>query len=103
MFQTELLDKFTTEEKYAVDMLSQTQNQPEDSRIGFRHATFTWSNDVDGSLTPSRRSFTLRIEEELSFTRDQISLIVGPTGSGKTSLLMALLGVLIALLPLPPL
>ena len=34
----------------------------------------------------------LRVNEEVLFKRGCINLIVGPTGSGKTSLLMALLG-----------
>ena len=62
--------------------------------IGFQNASFTWSNeDVnDGALTPSRRKFTLRVDDELLFKRGSFNLIIGPTGSGKTSLLMALLG-----------
>ncbi|KAJ7283175.1 P-loop containing nucleoside triphosphate hydrolase protein [Mycena rebaudengoi] len=63
-----------------------------DERIGFRNATFSWSKDTDGALTPSRRNFLLKIEEELIFERGRINLVVGPTGSGKTSLLHALLG-----------
>ena len=62
--------------------------------IGFQNASFTWSNDDvnDGVLTPARRRFTLRVDGELLFKRGCFNLIVGPTGSGKTSLLMALLG-----------
>ena len=62
--------------------------------IGIRAASFTWSNENDGSLTPgpNRRNFTLRIEDEVVLRRGRFNLIVGPTGSGKTSLLMALLG-----------
>jgi ABC-type uncharacterized transport system fused permease/ATPase subunit len=62
------------------------------NEIGFRNAVFSWSNTSNGSLTPSRRQFFLRIEEELFFKCGCINLVVGPTGSGKTSLLMALLG-----------
>jgi ABC-type siderophore export system fused ATPase/permease subunit len=71
-----------------------SQEETASSEIGFRAATFTWSNaDVeDGTLTPSRRRFRLRIEDELLFKRGQINLIIGSTGCGKTSLLMALLG-----------
>ncbi|KAF9469452.1 P-loop containing nucleoside triphosphate hydrolase protein [Collybia nuda] len=43
-------------------------------------------------VTPSKRRFRLHIDEELIFRKGSINLIVGPTGSGKTSLLMALLG-----------
>ena len=34
----------------------------------------------------------LRTDEEPPFKRGKVNLVVGPTGSGKTSLLMALLG-----------
>lgn len=43
-------------------------------------------------MTPGRASFRLRVEDSLVFARGKVNLIVGPTGSGKTSLLMALLG-----------
>ncbi|KAG5728585.1 ATP-binding cassette transporter abc4 [Termitomyces sp. T112] len=85
---TELLDAFS--EKDTVDLFPQ-EDRPSDD-IGFHDATFVWSNDPVGSLTPSKRKFVLRIEDELIFQRGQINLIIGPTGSGKTSLLMALLG-----------
>lgn len=75
------------------DVLAHTS--PDDSdAIGIKDARFTWSKDAaaEGSRTPSSRHFTLRIEGELMFKRGTINLIVGPTGCGKTSLLMALLG-----------
>ncbi|KAF9469432.1 hypothetical protein BDZ94DRAFT_1303901 [Collybia nuda] len=61
--------------------------------IGFRAATFSWSNDgtTDGAV-PSKYRFRLQIDDELIFERGRVNLILGPTGSGKTSLLMALLG-----------
>lgn len=59
--------------------------------IGFRRATFSWSVNSN-TLDNSTRQFSLRIVDELFFERGGINLIVGPTGSGKTSLLMALLG-----------
>ena len=61
--------------------------------IGMGRANFTWSNEpTDGTATPSRQTFRLRVEDELKFKEGQFNLIVGPTGSGKTSMLMALLG-----------
>jgi ABC-type uncharacterized transport system fused permease/ATPase subunit len=61
--------------------------------IGFQNASFTWSNeDASAMLAPSQRRFTLRVHGELLFKRGHFNLIIGPTGSGKTSLLMALLG-----------
>lgn len=43
-------------------------------------------------VTPLRRQFSLHIDGELIFHRGRLNIIVGPTGSGKTSLLMAMLG-----------
>ena len=64
--------------------------------IGIRHASFTWANDFAKlAVTPGgtrRRMFMLHVGEDLFFKRGKLNLIVGPTGSGKTSLLMALLG-----------
>jgi ABC-type multidrug transport system fused ATPase/permease subunit len=54
--------------------------------IGFRRATSQWT-DPSRSARPSFRLTDL----EISF-QTGITLIVGPTGSGKTSMLMALLG-----------
>lgn len=63
------------------------------SDIGFGQADFSWSNErSDGTLTPSRRAFHLRIDDEVMFKEGAFNLIIGPTGSGKTSVLMALLG-----------
>ncbi|KAJ7745476.1 P-loop containing nucleoside triphosphate hydrolase protein [Mycena maculata] len=86
---TELLDSFTS--KDTPDIVA--ADEPVSDLIGFRDATFAWSNDeVDGTLTPSGRKFLLKVEGELFFEPGCINLVVGPTGSGKTSLLMALLG-----------
>jgi hypothetical protein len=61
--------------------------------IGFGKSLYTWSNEIsDGAATPSRQAFRLHIENELIFKKDAFNLIIGPTGSGKTSMLMALLG-----------
>ncbi|KAI0640447.1 P-loop containing nucleoside triphosphate hydrolase protein [Trametes meyenii] len=62
--------------------------------VGIRNATFTWSKEATASQTPGstrKRTFALRVDEELNFQRGKVNLIVGPTGAGKTSLLMALL------------
>jgi ABC-type uncharacterized transport system fused permease/ATPase subunit len=64
--------------------------------IGLRNATFTWSNEVQNHSTPGslKRRFRLRVDDELIFKKGKINLIIGPTGSGKTSLVMALLGMI---------
>ncbi|THH21507.1 hypothetical protein EUX98_g8371, partial [Antrodiella citrinella] len=90
LYETELLDEYSP-------TFSSSYNNPdvEPRTIGFKDAEFTWDSSEDsGAVTPgsSRRSFTLHIDDELFFKRGHINLIVGPTGSGKTSMLMALLG-----------
>jgi ABC-type uncharacterized transport system fused permease/ATPase subunit len=60
-----------------------------------RDSQFTWSSegsDTPSRDAPSRRAFRLQIEEEVKFHSGCLNLITGPTGSGKTSLLMSLLG-----------
>ena len=91
--QTELLDSFNEKTDDQWDM---TAAVPDPNVIGFRDAAFTWTSENNGTWTPgsTRRSFTLRIDDELTFKRGHINLIVGATGTGKTSLLMALLGTL---------
>lgn len=91
--QAELLDSFTSKtNEDRVEVFAEGDSRVGEDVVGLRDATFSWSNETDGSLTPSRRSFTLKIEDELTFKQGSINLIIGPTGSGKTSLLMALLG-----------
>ncbi|KAK1232410.1 hypothetical protein PQX77_004440 [Marasmius sp. AFHP31] len=58
--------------------------------IGFQNAVFTWSREA-GYAPHSGRQFVLRIDDELLFKKGCINVILGETGSGKTSLLMALL------------
>ncbi|KAJ7680686.1 hypothetical protein DFH06DRAFT_1163946 [Mycena polygramma] len=89
LHNTELLDSFSSKDTPEIV----ASNEPESNAIGFRDATFAWSNDkIDGTLTPSSRNFLLKIEGELLFKPGCVNLVLGPTGSGKTSLLMALLG-----------
>jgi ABC-type lipoprotein export system ATPase subunit len=62
-----------------------------------RNVTFAWNKPgtVSGSTTPGSgrmRDFRLTIEGEIAFKEGALNLICGPTGCGKTSLLMALLG-----------
>ncbi|KAJ7667031.1 hypothetical protein B0H17DRAFT_1210523 [Mycena rosella] len=53
-------------------------------QIGFRNATFSWSQKTNGSDTRSQKEFKLKIDGEVMFQRGRINL--------ETSLLMALLG-----------
>ena len=88
--QTELLDAFDPTQGEGI-VASNVSNDP---LIGIRNAFFTWSSESTGTATPgsSRRNFSLQIKDEVIFKQGKINLIVGPTGCGKTSLLMALLG-----------
>ncbi|KAF5317511.1 hypothetical protein D9619_013131 [Psilocybe cf. subviscida] len=87
---SELLDAF--------DTVTQAQNTAgtldsplRDDVIGFRNASFSWSLASASNNRP-RRKFRLKVEGVLTFKPGCINLIVGPTGCGKTSMLMALLG-----------
>lgn len=58
-------------------------------RIGIEKATFSWeSSDVN---TTSKTDFKLR-DINVDFKIGELNVVIGPTGSGKTSLLLALLG-----------
>ncbi|KAI0703637.1 hypothetical protein BC835DRAFT_1262769 [Cytidiella melzeri] len=90
LYNTELLDTFT-EKSAEQTIIDSSADHKHD--IGFGKTTFSWSNETsDGTLTPSRQSFRLHIDDELTFKKGCFNLIIGPTGSGKTSMLMALLG-----------
>ncbi|KAF9564162.1 P-loop containing nucleoside triphosphate hydrolase protein [Agrocybe pediades] len=89
----ELLDKFSSAPVSSSSAHPDGAEFDNNARIGFKNATFSWSKeDRDGTLTPSSRTFRLRINGELFFKPNCINLIIGPTGVGKTSVLMALLG-----------
>ncbi|KAJ7696072.1 multidrug resistance-associated ABC transporter [Mycena rosella] len=76
---TELLDSYSTQD-------SSTQFDGNFDKIGLRDAEFTWSTDIDDA------SYKLRIQSEVIFKPGVINLILGPTGVGKTAILLALLG-----------
>lgn len=63
-------------------------------KIGFKNAQFTWSasSHAPGDATPSRREFVLKLPGDVTFEQGGLNLIVGPTASGKSSVLLALLG-----------
>ncbi|KAL0059597.1 hypothetical protein AAF712_013648 [Marasmius tenuissimus] len=86
--ETELLDHYEPTPK------SYTSTQTPRDDIAIHEALFTWTNEVQptGSHSSERR-FVLAVDQEtLTFKKGGFNLIVGPTGSGKTSFLMALLG-----------
>lgn len=94
------------ESKVSIDRIEEFLNEEETSKfeqlgednidehgdrvIGFRDATFIWGSKTavadDGSM-----AFRL-LDMNVDFKIGKLNVITGPTGSGKTSLLMALLG-----------
>ncbi|KAJ4468972.1 P-loop containing nucleoside triphosphate hydrolase protein [Lentinula lateritia] len=66
-------------------------NEEHSEKFGFHNASFTWSKSAGGTATPSR-NFVLTVAGDLHLKPNALNLVVGPTGSGKTSLLLALLG-----------
>ncbi|VDB89911.1 unnamed protein product [Peniophora sp. CBMAI 1063] len=92
--KTELLDLYAAQADGVALNETMMRGAPEDPHVlGANDASFTWSaSKSEATRVPSQRTFTLCIPGRLEFKRGAINLIVGPTGSGKTSLLMALLG-----------
>lgn len=64
------------------------QRSDEDPVVGFQDATFVFKVKADGTEPPA---FALR-DLNLSFSEGKLSIIAGPVGSGKTCLLLSLLG-----------
>ncbi|KAL7281057.1 hypothetical protein ACG7TL_004359 [Trametes sanguinea] len=95
LHETELLDEFA-DVKHEDTLASRFAPVTHDPEIlGIRKTSFTWTNDAGTPASSGRgsgRKFVLRIDDELLFKRGCVNLVVGHTGSGKTSLLMALLG-----------
>lgn len=76
------MEDSNTTDKYSQLSKSRGLNSP---YIGFEHASFTWG----ASKNSGKFSLT---NISVDFPVGRLSVVFGPTGSGKTSLLMALLG-----------
>ncbi|KAF9169455.1 hypothetical protein BGX20_010302 [Mortierella sp. AD010] len=97
------IDRFLDEEEvlvYANASAKPRKNLPTDPIIGFKNATFSYAgrNEQDAANaahhageTLSGHYFELK-DLNLEFPVGELSVITGPTGSGKTSLLLSLLG-----------
>ena len=88
------------ESKVSVDRVEEYLNEPETDKykqleteefdaegepvLGFDDATFSWGSKESDDFK--------MIDLDMRFKVGQMNVIIGPTGSGKTSLLMALLG-----------
>lgn len=78
------------------DKYRQLKTLPEDDEedhplIGFKDASFTWGTKTPVDEGGSSSVFTLS-NLNIEFIPTKLNIIVGATGSGKTSILMALLG-----------
>jgi ABC-type multidrug transport system fused ATPase/permease subunit len=62
-----------------------------DEMIGFKDATFSWGARNEVAVDDSMAAFRLT-DMDIKFVIGKLNIVAGPTGSGKTSLLMALLG-----------
>ncbi|ETN40586.1 uncharacterized protein HMPREF1541_04863 [Cyphellophora europaea CBS 101466] len=77
-------------EKY-VQLRSSRHDHLADTRIALKDATLTWGSKGSETNKASSDGFRL-INMNVDFEVGKLNVIAGPTGSGKTSLLMALLG-----------
>ncbi|KPI36996.1 ATP-dependent bile acid permease [Cyphellophora attinorum] len=77
-------------EKYV--QLRQTRRECEgETHIALKHATLTWGSTAANVSKGATEAFRL-IDVDVEFQIGKLNVIAGPTGSGKTSLLLALLG-----------
>ena len=76
-------------EKYE-QLLQGRKDENGDPIIGFDNATLTWGGK-DAQKADGQTAFRM-IDMDIRFLIGHLNIVVGPTGSGKTSLLMALLG-----------
>ncbi|KAF3925946.1 hypothetical protein ABW20_dc0106339 [Dactylellina cionopaga] len=86
----EFLDEEETE-KYQQLKPTENDDDPLTPLIGFKNGQFSWGGKSTLSQPEGDSSFQL-IDLDVEFAPGQLNVIAGPTGSGKTSLLMALLG-----------
>lgn len=87
------VEEFLREEetdKY-IQLRRSRQDNLQETRIALTDATLTWGSKAAEASKGSADAFRL-ININVEFEVGKLNVIAGPTGSGKTSLLMALLG-----------
>ncbi|KAJ5602624.1 hypothetical protein N7537_005580 [Penicillium hordei] len=90
------VDKYLNEEETGkYDQLRDSATEGTPAKIGLEKATLSWNSSTtesqDTDADADLDAFRL-INVDVEFLIGKLNIIVGPTGSGKTSLLMALLG-----------
>ncbi|KAF7346860.1 hypothetical protein MSAN_01825400 [Mycena sanguinolenta] len=68
----------------------------EDDRLGFGNASFKWDESEDDTTSAVDHQFELK-NLSIIFPEGKLTVVTGPTASGKTALLMAALGEMISL------
>ncbi|WVQ74599.1 hypothetical protein IAR50_004200 [Cryptococcus sp. DSM 104548] len=87
LHESEMIDEYSQGKMSTIVTRPQLEAQDE-NLIRLVDATFTWESQSD-KITDE--TFKLRIEDA-TFAKGKVNLITGPTGSGKSSLLKALIG-----------
>ena len=86
------IEEFLNEDETGKFTQLSESKQDEDGQtvLGFDRATFTWAGN-DAQDENQTQAFRM-IDLDVRFKVGRLNIVAGPTGSGKTSLLMALLG-----------
>ncbi|WVO13290.1 hypothetical protein L204_100903 [Cryptococcus depauperatus] len=88
LYESEMIDEYSEGKMISIKTPEQLEAE-HDGLIRLRNATFTW----DSTETNDSNEGSLKlIIENTTFVKNKINLITGPTGSGKSSLLKALVG-----------
>ncbi|KAI5791332.1 P-loop containing nucleoside triphosphate hydrolase protein [Pyronema domesticum] len=87
----EFLKEEETEKYHQLRHSKDLLEDPEAPVIGFKDASFTWGSKQQAIAKGTATAFQLQ-DLNIEFCPGELNLIAGATGSGKTSLLMALLG-----------
>ncbi|KAJ3501228.1 hypothetical protein NLJ89_g9435 [Agrocybe chaxingu] len=110
--ETELLDRFSRANNDISNTPREGLATQDNGSVKLARGRFMWSesdavssaqalsesssssttNTISELPSAAGRAFVLNIDEDIQFERGLFTLVVGPTGSGKTALLMAMLG-----------
>ncbi|BGP12105.1 Transporter of the ATP-binding cassette (ABC) [Rhodosporidiobolus nylandii] len=83
------IDEYLHEEETHKYSILQESASVEDPKVGFVNGTFTWAGEEEARNDVG----VFRIENlNLSFPEGKLSIVLGPVGSGKTTILLSLLG-----------